>query len=248
MEWLDILRLIETGERASAEFKQGFDLSAIGKAICAFANSRGGVIVLGVNNAQQIVGIRNNPESVQERVTSFLHTGCSAPVSARCGSHQDPGGWVHWIEVPRQRGFEPRALRRAGVVGVRRQRSTVEPSPTELQELYNVFGYVLTEERAIQPASPDDIDIQSFRGYLQAIGIDTVGELQPNDTDDLRNRGVLTLLGETLHPTLYGVLAFGRQPQRYPQTRNFRIECVAYDGNDRAAPVVQVADARGCSR
>ena len=243
MEWLDILRLIEAGERASVEFKQGFDLSAIGKAICAFANSQGGVIVLGVDNAQRIVGVRNNPETVQERLTSFLHTGCSAPVSARCGSHQDPSGWVHWIEVPRQRGFEP--LRYDGRVWVRRQRSTVEPSPTELQELYNVFGYVLTEERAIQPASPDDIDIQSFRGYLQAIGIDTVGELQPNDADDLRNRGVLTFLGEELHPTLYGVLAFGRQPQSFPQTRNFRIECVAYDGNDRAAPVTQVADAEG---
>ena len=243
MEWLDILRLIEAGERSSTEFKRDVDLSTIGKAICAFANSEGGVIVLGVNNAQQIVGVRGNPETVQERLTAFLHTGCSSPVTARCGHHEDPNGWVHWVEVPRQRGFEP--LRYDGRVWVRRQRSTVEPSPTELQELYNVFGYILTEERAIQAASSDDIDIQSFRQYLQAIGIDTIGETQPDDLDDLRNRGVLTPLGDALHATLYGVLAFGKEPQRYPQTRNFRIECVAYDGNDRAATVLQVADATG---
>ena len=49
-----------------------------------------------------------------------------------------------------------------------------------------------------------------------------------------------------MHPTLYGVLAFGKEPQRYPQTRSFRVECVAYEGDDRASRVLQVADAAGC--
>ena len=52
-------------------------------------------------------------------------------------------------------------------------------------------------------------------------------------------------LGGSLHPTLYGVLAFGKKPQSYPQTRNFRVECVAYDGEDRASNTLQVADVTG---
>ena len=134
MEWLDILHRVEAGEDRHSEFKRGLDLSAIGKAICAFANSEGGVIVLGVTNAREIVGVRGDSEQVQERLTSFLHTGCSTPVSARTERHQDPRGWVHWVEIPRQRGFEP--LRYDGRVWIRRERSSVEPSPTELQELY----------------------------------------------------------------------------------------------------------------
>ena len=47
------------------------------------------------------------------------------------------------------------------------------------------------------------------------------------------------------HPTLYGILAFGKDPQLYPQTHNFRVECVAYEGDDRASTVLQVADATG---
>ena len=249
MEWLDVLERIEAGESRTTEFKRGLgDLSAVGKAICAFANTEGGVVILGVDDprtgARTIVGVREDAERVQERLTGFLQTGCSAPVSARSGRHQDPNGWVHWIEVPRQRGFEP--LRYDGRVWVRRERSSVEPSPVELQELYNAFGYILTEERSIQAGAPAHVDLQRFRAYLHALGLDTEEEPQPDDEDDLRNRGVLTELGGALHPTLYGVLAFGKEPQRYPQTRSFRVECVAYEGGDRASRVLQVADAAGC--
>ena len=249
MEWLDVLGRIEAGESRTTEFKRGLgDLSAVGKAICAFANTEGGVVILGVDDprtgARTIVGVREGAERVQERLTAFLQTGCSAPVSARGGRHEDPNGWVHWIEVPRQRGFEP--LGYDGRVWVRRERSSVEPSPVELQELYNAFGYILTEERSIQAGAPAHIDLQRFRSYLHALGFDTEEEPQPDDEDDLRNRGVLTELGGALHPTLYGVLAFGKEPQRYPQTRSFRVECVAYEGDDRASRVLQVADAAGC--
>ncbi len=40
MNWSKILKRIETGETRQTEFKRGLgDLSAVGKAICAFANN-----------------------------------------------------------------------------------------------------------------------------------------------------------------------------------------------------------------
>ena len=245
MEWLDILRRIEGGESRHTEFKRGLgDLSAVGKAMCAFANTEGGVIVLGVTDAREIVGVRENAEKVEERLISFLHTGCSSPVSARTGRHRGPQGRVHWVEVPHQRGFEP--MRYDGRVWIRRERSSVEPSPNELQELYYTFGYILTEERAIQDATVEHIDLAAFHRYLQRLGFETDEEPQPDPEDDLRNRGVLVDIGGEARATLYGVLAFGKTPQRYPQTRNFRIECAAYAGDDRASEVLQVADGAGC--
>ena len=221
MEWLDVLNRIGAGESEQTEFKRGLgDLSAVGRAVCAFANTEGGVVILGVTDAQEIVGVSEDAERVQERSTSFLQSGCSSPVTARVGRHKDPNGWVHWLEIPRQRGFEP--LRYDGRVWVRRGRSSVEPSPIELQDLYNAFGYIFTEERTIQAATAAHIDLQAFRVYLQRSGLDIEDEPQPTDEDDLRNRGVIAELGGTLHPTLYGVLAFGKEPQKYPQTHNFR--------------------------
>lgn len=47
------------------------------------------------------------------------------------------------------------------------------------------------------------------------------------------------------HPTLFGILAFGKDPQGYRQTRNFVVECVAHEGGDRASNVLLVSRAAG---
>ena len=245
MEWLDVLRRIEAGEDERTEFKRGLgDGSAVCKALCAFGNGEGGLIVLGVENSGVIVGVRESAERVQERLTDFLQTGCSVPVSARCGRHEDPTGWVHWIEVPRQpRGFEP--LHYAGRCWIRRQRSTVEPSPSERQELFNNFGFVLTEEQVIRAAGVDDIDLGAFRTFLRAQGLDADDEPQPSIEEDMRNAGILAESEGRLVPSLYGVMVFGRDPQSHPQTSSFFVQCAAYAAEDRAAKVISVADSKG---
>ena len=106
-------------------------------------------------------------------------------------------------------------------------------------------GRPALEERAIQDAAPTHIDPDAFRTCFQRLGFDTTDDPQPDSMDDLRNRNVIAEIGGELRATLYGVLTFGKDPQRYPQTRSFRIECVVYAGDDRAAEVLQVANAAG---
>ena len=194
MKWTEVLNRIATGEDYHTEFKPHVsDRAAVGKAICAFANSEGGLIVLGVSDSQQIIGVAEDSERVQERLNSFLQSGFSSPVSAYLGRHRGPRGWVHWLEVPRQRGFEP--MRFKGRVRVRRARSNVEPSPAELQDLYNTFGYIMTEERTIGAATASELDAQRFYSYLKSLGINTDRAPQPNLADDLRNRGAAADIG-----------------------------------------------------
>ncbi len=122
---------------------------------------------------------------------------------------------------------------------------SVGPSLTELQEPCDAFGNILTEESAIQDAAPSHIDPDAFRSCLQRLGFDTTADPQPYSEADLRNRAVVVESGGELRATLYGVLAFGKNPQRYLETRNFRIESVVHAGDDRAAEVLQVAGAAG---
>ena len=196
-----------------------------------------------MENSGEVIGVREDTERVQERLTSFLQNGCSAPIAARGGrhSHRSRMGSLARSAPPTE--FEP--LRYDGRAWIRRERSSVEPSPAELQELYNVFGYILTEERCIEAADVRHIDLEAFDTYLRRLGFDTTGDPQPDRDDDLRNRDVLREIGGELRATLYGALAFGRAPQGYLQTRNFRIECVRYAGDDRAAEVLQVAQGGG---
>ena len=248
MEWVEILKRIEAGENRTTEFKREFgsDLSRkIGPAICAFANGEGGLIILGVDDSGSVGGLEMDPHEAHERLTDFLQTGCSAPVSARCGRHEiGDNHWVHWIEVPRIRGPEP--LRYGRRYYVRRERSSVEPSPRELQELFNVFGFVFTEEQIIEASGVRDIDIEKFRSFQRARGIETKGEPQPSDEDDLRNARVIAEADGELHPTLYGLMVFGKSPQMHPRTGSFWIKCAAYAGADRASGDILVGDAKGC--
>lgn len=233
MKWPEVLQRINGGEDRVTEFKRELarDLSGVGKALCAFANSDGGLIVLGVSDAGAIVGLRDEPEAIHERLTGFLQNGCSEPVSAIYGRHKVSDGWVHWLEVGRSRGPEPLRYRRTYYV--RRERSSVEPSPRERQELFNNFGFVLTEGQVVRSADIGDIDVGAFRRFQRARGIDVETGPQPDIEADLRNARVLGAADGELHPTLYGLMVFGRAPQDHPYTGSFYIQCAAYRGEDR---------------
>lgn len=238
MDWQDILNRIETGESHSTEFKRGIgsDLAPVGKAICAFANGNGGLIIIGVNDDGGIVGLNSDPHKVHERLTSFIGTGLSAPVTARCGRQKVEHGWVHWIEVFRHRGPSP--LQYKSDFYVRRERSSVKPSPTEIQELFNTYGFVVTEEQVIATASVNDIDVEAFQSFLRNKGFDIDGEPQPSIDDDLRNADLVRRFDGALRPTLYGLLVFGIKPQSQRQTDNLLIRCTAYAGVDRSSDVI----------
>ena len=102
MEWPEVERRIGVGEDARTEFKRGMaDLRSVGRTLCAFANGVGGLLVLGVADDGAVVGVDADPDDVQERLTSLLHTGCGKPVTAQCGRRDTGGGWVHWVAVHR---------------------------------------------------------------------------------------------------------------------------------------------------
>ena len=245
MEWLDILQRIEAGEDARTEFKRGLsDFSSIGKTLCAFANGDGGLLVLGVDDSGGIVGAKEDTEAVQERLTSFLQNGCGRPITAECSRHLTENRWVHWIDVRRhQRGYEPFST--DGRFWVRRGRSTVAPSPSELQELFNAFGLVLTEQQAVSSATADDIDVNAFRAFMRSQGKQIDDDPQPNFDNDLRNASVCDWLDQVLRPTLYGLMVFGRDPQGHRHTASLFIQCAAYAGADRAADVLSAGEGKG---
>ena len=246
MNWPRVRERIKAGEDDRTEFKQGAsDMRALAKAVCAFANGTGGLLVLGVDDDGTLVGVSRDSEAVQERLTSLLQSGCGRPVTAECGRHNIDGDrWIHWIDVHRhQRGYEPFAS--DGRYWIRRGRATVQPSPSELQELLNTFGLVLTEQQIIPSATVDDIDFSAVRTFLQAQGMDLDAAPQPTRQEDLLVASVADEVDGTARPTLYGLMVFGRQPQAHPHTHNLFVQCSRYDGRDRAADVLSAAEGTG---
>lgn len=246
MDWIEVLQRIQGGEDLHTELGRfrSFSEKDWHKAACAFANTEGGLIILGVTDDRAIDGVPMDPEHVQERLTHSLRDALSAPIRARLGRYLDLKGWVHWIEVAPMRGPEP--LRYQGRVYVRRGRSNDEPSTSELQELYNIFGLVFTEERVVPGSGVDDIEPSIFRRYMTRKGVDLDREPQLPFATDLFNREVLDRdFDGALRATLYGLLCFGKSPQAFPPTRNLWVDLVAYAGNDRGDEVLLAGEARG---
>ena len=245
LSWPQVLERIAHGEDQRTELKrwQGFP-KKVAEAVCAFANSDGGLLILGVDDAGETLGVDEDPQEVQERLTSLLHSGLNAPVQASLGSHLADGErWIHWLSVRRYHGPEP--LRHGHRIFIRRGRSSVEPSPAELQELFNLFGFIITEEQIIPGSSPSDLDLEVFESFLRRLGLDPDEEPRIDPVDDLRNRGVVRLENKEPRLSLYGLLCFGRQPQRFAPTRGSWIHMTAYSGLDRTGEVILSGEAKG---
>lgn len=115
----------------------------------------------------------------------------------------------------------------------------------ELQELFNLFGFVLTEAQVVPRTSPTDLDLEVFDSFLRRLSLDLEEEPRLDRLDDLRNRGVVAVDDGVARLTLYGLLCFGRQPQSFPSTRSAWVNLVAYAGEDRASEVLLSGEAKG---
>ena len=245
MEWPEVLQRIDRGEDRTTEFKRelGSDLSRLGKTICAFANTDGGLVVLGVDDTGNVAGIADDPRRVHGRLTDLLRTGCSEPIPGRCGRAETADGRVHWIEVPRIRGYAP--MRYNDAYYVRRERGSAAPSNYELQKLFNAFGIVFTEEQAVRSASVRDIDSGAFASFMEAQGIDAAMDTPDALAGAYSSAGVVAETDDGRCPTLYGLLVFGRAPQKQPGLQNFAIRCTKYAGEDRTAASISGMDCDG---
>lgn len=103
LDWEHLRARIAAGEDEHTERKlwDAFpDKAAI--AIAAFANSDGGLVILGVADDGSLVGVPGDVDEAQEKLSTLLQTGLSAPVSATLGHHVENGVAIHWVDLALQ--------------------------------------------------------------------------------------------------------------------------------------------------
>ena len=93
----------------------------------------------------------------------------------------------------------------------------------------------------VPDAGVEALDLHTFRRFMVAQG----GEFQMGDqwprAEDLLASAVVEEISGTLRPTLYGLMVFGRDPQRYGTTADLYTECAAYGGSERSGETVAAA-------
>lgn len=234
-ETLDaISRQLRAGEDTFAEFKEVRlgDRSVIAPnserfagELVAFANAEGGAIFMGVDDAGGVRGIAAEAlDLVEQWVINVASNGCDPPVRPRMRKIRipvDSGAEANVLLVEVQRGLY--AHRTAGGrwlvrIGSTKRDLTAQELARLLQERGRAFVF---DEQPVLSAEVDDLDEVALKHHFGPAGIPWA--------DLLRNtRVTVTDEAGIDRPTVAGLLAFGRDPQRHLVSA--RIDTAIYRG------------------
>jgi predicted HTH transcriptional regulator len=224
MECSDLLKLIKKGEDSKTQFKEKIDsIDALAAEICAFANTEGGQIIIGVTDKGELAGV-DNIHRLNQTISNAASGKLEPPLSVTTENILCNDKLVVIINVPRGEN-KPYAANRTDYwikVGADKRRATRE----ELRRLMQASGTIYADEMIIPTTSIDDIDMFVFRDFYEkeyGMSLDQSGlPLEKLLTN-------LKLLKEG-NLTLAGLLIFGAKPSRMrPQ---YIIKAVAFPGTD----------------
>ena len=237
METADLKQRITQGENATAEFKENFDREVIETA-AAFANTNGGVILIGVSDQREIRGITVGKETLRD-VSNRISQATEPRVVLEIESVDMEGKSVLLIRIAECR-IKPISVK--GVCYRRVGNSNRVMSPQEIAQMHlNTVGQSW-DQLLVTRAGIDDIADKKVEWYLTRR--ETIRNVaKPQDmslTALLRN---IDGLSDEETPTHAGILFFGKYPQRFFQNAQLRV--VRFKGTSVTHPVIDRLDCSG---
>jgi len=250
MEAIELIQLIGRGEDSRTQFKQSQDVTnakSLAGEMVAFANSKGGRILIGVDDTGAVIGL--SPDDIRRinQLISNTATDCVRPSINPETENLSVGGLlVMVVTVPE--GISKPYADNDGVFWVKsgadKRRAT---SREEVQRMLQSADLVHADEVPVVGTTSGDIDFEHLGTFFEK----QYGEL----LDDVLDKAGISLgqllnnLGLAREATLNlaGVMLFGRNPQRHRPA--FVIKAVSFVGNDPAGDKYRDSqDIEGCLR
>jgi len=197
--------LLQAGRGQLLEFMPAPEADALAETMVAFANADGGTILIGLGiDGRVSPGASENLDALLLRAQSL----CRPPVVTEWQQLEVTGGVVVALAVPRAPHLhsmtDGRVLFRSG--------SANRPlGGEEIQRLSVSKGVSSFEERIVEAASSDDLDVDILAEYAQVRAQRGRGVGQWGTEELLRDAGAMDESGAL---TVAGLLLFGRSPER----------------------------------
>ena len=204
MDRNDILKLLERGESNKLEFKERFNDGVL-KTISAFANTYGGLIIVGVNNKREVTGIDTDDKNYQKIINRVVN---KLGISPNFDFEELNGKSILVIEVRKSHipiSFEGRYYKRVG-------NTTREMNFEELKRFFQRdLRWERLSERNFKIDEIDEHSVKIFLRTARAKGRLTVfNENEP--IEEVFERLGLMENGKINNA---GMLLFGKNPQKY---------------------------------
>lgn len=206
----EILQIIEKGENGSVEFKTA-DVrpDSIAREIVGFANSQGGVILLGVTDDGTIKGIELS-KKYDEWVSNISRNNVVPPIDCVYYETKLSETSIGIIEVPK--GFDKPYQTTDGKFLVRINSTLRTASQGELLRLFQQSGVFHYDLNSVSNTSISDLNIFQIDKYFAKYDIKLSNESAEEQSNILKNADILTQSGEM---TVAGALIFGINPPKH---------------------------------
>jgi len=246
MEATELADLIGRGEDSRTQFKEALDFTnakSLAGEMAAFANSKGGKILIGVDDDGSVTGLTPGDIRRLNQLVSNTATNCVRPSINPHTENVSVGGQVVMVLAVSEGVSKPYADN-DGVFWVKsgadKRRVT---SREEIQRMLQSSGLVHADEVPIDGTSPEDIDMEHFEAFFTKLYEKSPGETGIPPEQLLNNLGLAR--GAKLN--LAGLMLFGRNPQRHRPA--FAVKAVSFAGTDPAGDTYRDSqDIDGCLR
>ncbi len=228
MDTLELLELIEKGEDSQTQFKERFDsIDSLAAEICAFSNSNGGNILVGVSDDGDIIGLsKDEIQKLNQWVSNACSQKIDPQVSVTTQNTKYMDKIVVHINVPT--GTNKFYMANGKDIWVKVGSDKRRAKREEIQRLLQSSGHLYADEMPVENTNIRDFDLESFRLFYEHR---TGEKFEDIDIPIEKVMSNLKLMANG-KLTLAGLLVFGKKPQeKKPQ---FVIKAVSFYGDSPA--------------
>ena len=158
-----ILKIIESGESQEVEFKESFHSSQdFSKIMCGFANTYGGIILLGINAKKEIIGIKEDIDKIQQKLSSSAQA-VSPPILPAIETHEITNKKI--IVVAIQRAIDNTFHTFQGIILAKVGSTLKKLEGNQIVDFLR-SKQILCFDETSSNAKIEDLDIKKIKEYL----------------------------------------------------------------------------------
>ena len=221
--------LIKKGESHLVEFKQAASSAKdLAREITAFANTQGGTLIVGVDDKSKIIGVKDFKQT-EQIITNALNHNCQPSIQAAISQINISGKTLAVLEI---KEGDRKPYEANHVVYLRTGSSTRPASREEKQEMY---ADQIKEEYDMLPvksATLDDFSQQEVSQYMRRRNARLNTPVEPFSEALLKKLNAVVQINGTLKPTVSGILLFGKEPQRFSETKLGYVRLARFKGKE----------------
>lgn len=235
-----VYELIQNGESSHVEFKtQDAHPNSLAEEIVAFANFDGGVMLLGVDDAGEVVGCARS--DIEDAVINVCRNNVRPAIIPLIEKVRFAEKLILAVTIPRG---ETAYSTNRGLYYIRVGSTKQIPTQQELLRLFQQKHVLQFDETPVLKASTASLDLEKVNAYLASLQQSPLNEESEQAViRELLNLSILVELDQAHYPTLAGLLMFGKHPQTY--FPSYTILCGAYQGEDFLADCIREKELTG---